>query len=98
MKSKSRMLNFHEISNLMISLKGERFGFEFKWAEAPNLTKPALTACETLHLKKCYLIYPGKKSRSLTENIFVIGLEEYLDNIEKKLTIPRFLRNRLYQT
>lgn len=69
--------------DLMFSLKGERFGFEFKWADAPKLTKSTLTVCETLNLKKCYIIYPGKKSYPLTENVFVIGLEEYLDDAKK---------------
>lgn len=68
--------------DLMLFLKGERVGFEFKWADAPKLTKSTLAACEALKLKKCYIIYPGSKSYPLTENISVVNLEDYLDQVQ----------------
>jgi len=64
--------------DLMVFLKGKRVGFEFKWADAPKLTKSILTACETLHLDRCYIIYPGNKKYQLTEQVIAIGLENYL--------------------
>jgi predicted AAA+ superfamily ATPase len=67
--------------DLMFSINGERVGFEFKWADAPKITKSILAACETLDLKKCYLIYPGHKSYQLTETISVFGLDEYINSI-----------------
>lgn len=68
--------------DLMLHLKGKRVGFEFKWADAPVLTKSMITALETLQLEKCYLVYPGTKSFPLAQNIFAIGLEKYLDEIK----------------
>lgn len=64
--------------DLMLFLKGKRVGFEFKWADAPKLTKSMLVAFETLKLDRCYVIYPGSKSYPLAEKLYVMGLEDYL--------------------
>lgn len=70
--------------DLMIFIKGKRLGFEFKWADAPKLTKSIVTASKILNLDKIYIIYPGNKSYPLSDNIFVVGLEKYLIEIELK--------------
>ncbi len=64
--------------DLLLILDGKKIGFEFKWADAPKLSKSMLIAMETLQLEKCYIIYPGKKHFQLSENIFAVGLEEYI--------------------
>jgi len=64
--------------DLLLFLKGKRVGFEFKWADAPKLTKSMMTAFTTLELSECYVIYPGEKSYPLAENIFAVGLTKYL--------------------
>ena len=68
--------------DLMLFLNGKRIGFEFKWADAPKLTKSIITACETLSLEKCFIIYPGNKSYPLAENVFSVGLKNYLSKLE----------------
>lgn len=69
--------------DLMIFLEGKRIGFEFKWADAPTLTKSVRIACEVLNLDQCFLIYPGKKQYQLADNVFVIGLEQYINEYIK---------------
>lgn len=64
--------------DLMIFLKGKKVGFEFKWADAPKLTKSIVAALETLQLERCYVIYPGSKNYPLNEKVFAVGLEKYL--------------------
>jgi predicted AAA+ superfamily ATPase len=65
--------------DLICKIHGNSIGFEFKWADAPKLTKSVLTACSILNLHHCFIIYPGAKSFSLHEKVSVIGLQEYLD-------------------
>ncbi|MCH9633618.1 MAG: hypothetical protein S4CHLAM7_03490 [Chlamydiae bacterium] len=64
--------------DLLLFVDGKRFGFEFKWADSPRLTKSLKIAHESLNLDKSTIIYPGKKSYPLQEDILVIGLEAYL--------------------
>jgi len=65
--------------DLLLFINGERIGFEFKWADFPQLTKSIHSACDLLHLKKCYLVYPGVKRYPLTDKVTAVGLEEYLN-------------------
>jgi len=64
--------------DLLLFLKGDPIGFEFKWADSSKLSKSLVTTFETLRLAKCYVIYPGEKVYPLATNIIVIGLEKYL--------------------
>lgn len=53
--------------DLLVFIKGERFGFEFKFADAPVVTRSLRKAREDLKLKRAYIIHPGSKSYPLTE-------------------------------
>lgn len=64
--------------DLLILKNGKRLGFEFKYGSAPKLTKSMRVAYEDLELDSLVIIYPGDVKYQLAENIFVIGLEEYL--------------------
>lgn len=64
--------------DLLLFLSGKRIGFEFKWADAPRITRSIMAAIDTLQLAKCYVIYPGDRNYPLADNIVVIGLEKYL--------------------
>jgi len=64
--------------DLLLHLKGKKVGFEFKYQDAPKLTKSMLSAMEYLDLDKLYVIYPGKNPYRLTDKIEVIGLDDYV--------------------
>jgi hypothetical protein len=51
-------------------------GFEFKFADAPTLTKSMKIAYEDLRLDELTVIYPGKKNYFLTEKIKVMSLSD----------------------
>ena len=70
--------------DLMLILDGKRVGFEFKWADAPKLTKSIVTASELLKLDRCYIVYPGEKSYPIREDVLAIGLEKYLKEARNK--------------
>ena len=60
--------------DLLLIKNNERLGFEFKYQDAPKLTKSMLIALEDLKLNELIVIYPGTKSYRLTKNIEVRGL------------------------
>ena len=67
----------------MITLKGKRHGFEFKYADAPGRTRSMQIAIEDLGLEHMWVIYPGKQKYKLDSKITVIPLEEIQQLREK---------------
>lgn len=68
--------------DLLIFYQGKRLGFEFKYADAPKLTKSMQIACDNLNLDSLTVIYPGERAYQLTEKISVIGLFDFLRHFE----------------
>lgn len=60
--------------DLLIFKNGKRIGFEFKYADAPKITKSMHSALQDLKLDHLYIIYPGTKTFPMTENITVCNL------------------------
>ncbi len=60
--------------DLLVFYQGKRIGFEFKFADAPTLTKSMHSAMELLTLDQLYVIYPGQNQYALTEKITVSSL------------------------
>ena len=55
--------------DLMVTLKGKRYGFEFKYADAPGRTRSMHIALNDLNLQHLWVVYPGKQEYALHENI-----------------------------
>ncbi len=55
---------------------GKRYGAEFKFVDAPTLTKSMKIALEDLQLDFLYVIYPGKASYKLNDKAAVIAFEK----------------------
>jgi predicted AAA+ superfamily ATPase len=68
----------HAELDLLIIKNGKRYGFEFKYAEAPKVTSSMKLAIEFLKLDSLTVIYPGNKNYQLGETVTVCGLQEYL--------------------
>jgi predicted AAA+ superfamily ATPase len=62
--------------DLMILMGGKRFGFEFKYADAPDRTRSMLTALEDLSLEHLWVVYPGKEEYALHDQITALPLIE----------------------
>lgn len=60
--------------DLMVNLRGKRYGFEFKYADAPTRSKSMLVALEDLGLEQLWVIYPGAREYALHEAISVVPL------------------------
>jgi len=62
--------------DLFFSKDGNRYGVEFKFNEAPKISKSMHIAVGDLGLSHLYVIYPGKESYPIAKNISVISLAD----------------------
>ena len=60
--------------DLMLVRGGQRWGFEFKFGDAPRTTKSMRVALDDLKLQRLFVIYPGEKDYTLDERIEVLAL------------------------
>jgi predicted AAA+ superfamily ATPase len=60
--------------------RGQNWGVEFKYEDAPGLTRSLKTAVEDLKLERLWVVYPGKAAYPLTEKIQVVPLVDIGDN------------------
>jgi len=61
--------------DLLIMKNGKRLGFEFKYIDAPKVTKSMLIALKDLKLDHLHVVYPGRESFPLEEKITAYGFE-----------------------
>ncbi|MES9881374.1 MAG: ATP-binding protein [Sedimenticola sp.] len=57
--------------DLLIFDQGKRIGVEFKFSEAPKITRSMHTAVEDLSLDQLWVVYPGKEAYPVTKEITV---------------------------
>jgi uncharacterized protein len=55
--------------DLLIFRGGRRYGFEFKYMDAPKTTKSMHSVLKDLSLEKLFVVYPGSRRYSLTDCI-----------------------------
>lgn len=60
--------------DLFIEIKGRRIGFEFKYSDAPRVTKSMRIALEDLRLDRLWIVYPGSTSYPLQDSIEVLSI------------------------
>lgn len=61
--------------DLLVVKENKKLGFEFKYMDAPKLTKSMRIAQEDLQLDHLAVLYPGKTSYPLEKGITAYGLE-----------------------
>jgi len=71
----------------MLIRNGKRYGFEFKYEDAPRPTKSMHIVFGDLKLEKLYLIYPGSRSYPIGEKAEVVPLS----SLEKVLETHQLL-------
>ncbi|MBS1988536.1 ATP-binding protein [Candidatus Dependentiae bacterium] len=72
--------------DLFVFRNGKRLGFEFEYADVPKVTKSMRIAMADLKLDHIMVIYPGKETFSLAENITAHGLESFVTNAQHDFT------------
>jgi predicted AAA+ superfamily ATPase len=63
--------------DLLINKKNKKIGFEFKYCDAPGITKSMQIALEDLKLDELFVIYPGEVDYSLSKQIHVKPLKKF---------------------
>jgi predicted AAA+ superfamily ATPase len=62
--------------DLLLLRRGKRYGFEFKCADAPGMTRSMHVALEDLGLHALNVLYPGKERYRLQKKVEVLPLAE----------------------
>lgn len=62
--------------DLLINRGGRRYGFEFKYCDAPGTTKSMRVALHDLRLDRLFVVYPGQRRFDLDERITALPLAE----------------------
>ena len=70
--------------DLMVNLSGKRWGFEFKYQDAPKMTKSMHMALADLKLDFLWVVYPGNSSYLMDERVECVPLHE-LEKIRKQI-------------
>ena len=58
----------------MLTIAGKRYGFEFKYTDAPGRNRSMQIAIEDLGLEHLWVIYPGDQKYALNDKITAIPL------------------------
>jgi predicted AAA+ superfamily ATPase len=61
--------------DLLIRFSGKNYGFEFKYTDAPGVSRSMRIAIQDLSLDHLWVVYPGRQAYPLDESISVIPLE-----------------------
>lgn len=62
--------------DLMLTVRGKRYGFEFKVADAPGSTRSMRVALRDLNLEHLWILYPGTEAYALDERLSVLPLRD----------------------
>jgi hypothetical protein len=76
--------------DLLVMISGKRYGFEFKYADAPGRGRSMRSAIESLDLQHLWVIYPGRDEYALARDISVIPLSGLRTRIATRLPIPDY--------
>jgi len=60
--------------DLLLFLRGKRYGVEVKYGDAPGLTKSMHTAFADLDLERLWVVYPGQETIQLADRIEAMSL------------------------
>ena len=68
--------------DLLVVHRGRRYGFEFKYAEAPPLTKSMRIAMQDLKLERLDVIHAGEHSFALGRGFRAVALRRLLEDLK----------------
>jgi hypothetical protein len=60
--------------DLMVIWQGRKFGFEFKYGDAPSMTKSMHVALHDLKLERLFVVHPGKDSYVMNDRTEAVGI------------------------
>jgi predicted AAA+ superfamily ATPase len=69
--------------DLLLTIRGKRFGFEFKYGDAPGKTRSMAAALHDLKLERMFVIYPGDQEYEIDDKIVVVPIVRVPDIINR---------------
>ena len=75
--------------DLMLIAGGKRYGFEFKYTDAPGTTRSIRVAMEDLNLTHLWIVYPGAEAYDLDDRISVLPVSDVA-----RISLGRLVRPR----
>jgi hypothetical protein len=69
--------------DLLVNWHGKRWGFEFKYSDAPVMTKSMHIALVDLKLERIFTIYPGKEAYPMHERVEALPLAQLHERMAK---------------
>ncbi|MGA2863650.1 MAG: ATP-binding protein [Verrucomicrobiota bacterium] len=69
--------------DLLVIRQGKRFGFEFKYADAPTPTKSMYIALNDLKLERLFVVYPGAQAYPLNQRCEVVPILQLAAKIQE---------------
>lgn len=70
--------------DLLVHRRGKRFGFEFKYSDAPGRSKSMTVAARDLALEHLWIVYPGRAEYSISDDITAIPVA-HLSGLAEKI-------------
>jgi uncharacterized protein len=67
--------------DLLLMLRGKRFGLEFKYSSAPGMTKSLHIALADLQLDSAWIVYPGEVEYPVHEQVSAVPLAAAMQRI-----------------
>jgi hypothetical protein len=61
---------------LLVIWQGGKYGFEFKYGDAPTMTKSMHTALHDLRLERLFVVHPGEDCYVMHERIEAVSLAQ----------------------
>ena len=72
--------------DLLVFCLGQRFGFEFKYADAPAVSKSLQIARQDLRLSRAFIVVPGAESYPLNDWAEVVSIRNLRAHIQDLAT------------
>ena len=69
--------------DLLVFLDGARFGFEFKYADAPAVTRSLQAAHDDLKLRRAFIVHPGAKSYALSDWCEAVAIGALRERVQR---------------
>lgn len=69
--------------DLLVFIRGQRIGFEFKYADAPSVTRSLHVARSDLKLRHAFVVHPGPKSYPLNDWASAISLYDLRKTLDR---------------
>lgn len=69
--------------DLLVNWRGQRWGFEFKYSDAPVMTKSVHVALADLKPERIFVVYPGTDTYPMHERVEALPLSQLHERMEK---------------